>query len=183
MTKKERKNDQRPAVTSSESTTLEGIHPGVERLAGRPSYTRRSFLRSSLAAGGAIAAGGALVGRYPRAYAGDAPGPNTAPQNDAFDTDLFRHSVASGDPQPDSVIIWTRVTPSPEATPGSEKGADTRVNWEVSTSPDFTKIVRSGYETSSASKDHTIKIDVKDLQPDTQYFYRCLLYTSDAADE
>ena len=172
MTNKERNNNRRPSATSSESTTPGGASHSGEQPTGRPSYTRRSFLRSSLAAGGTIAAGSALIGRYPRAYAGDAQGPNTAPQNDAVDTDLFRHSVASGDPQPDSVIIWTRVTPSPEATPGSEKGADTRVNWEVSTSPDFTKIVRSGYETSSASKDHTIKVDVKDLQPDTQYFYR-----------
>ncbi|MBY0796616.1 alkaline phosphatase D family protein [Corynebacterium parakroppenstedtii] len=172
MTNKERKNTQRQVTTSSESTKPEGPYREAKRPAGRHSYTRRSFLRSSLAAGGTIAAGSALAGRYPRAYAGDVPGPDTAPQEESVDTDLFRHSVASGDPQPDSVIIWTRVTPSPEATPGSEKGADTQVNWEVSTSPDFRKIVRSGYETSSASKDHTIKVDVKDLQPDTQYFYR-----------
>ncbi|WP_340055633.1 PhoD-like phosphatase N-terminal domain-containing protein, partial [Corynebacterium parakroppenstedtii] len=127
MTNKERNNNQRPTATPSESTSADGAYPETERPAGRPSYTRRSFLRSSLAAGGTIVAGSGLVGRYPRAYAGDVPGPDKAPQNDAVDTDLFRHSVASGDPQPDSVIIWTRVTPSPEATPGSEKGADTQV--------------------------------------------------------
>ncbi|WP_340055634.1 PhoD-like phosphatase N-terminal domain-containing protein, partial [Corynebacterium parakroppenstedtii] len=127
MTNKERKNTQRQVTTSSESTKPEGPYREAKRPAGRHSYTRRSFLRSSLAAGGTIAAGSALAGRYPRAYAGDVPGPDTAPQEESVDTDLFRHSVASGDPQPDSVIIWTRVTPSPEATPGSEKGADTQV--------------------------------------------------------
>ena len=31
----------------------------------------------------------------------------------------FLHGVASGDPLPDGVVLWTRVTPSREATPGS----------------------------------------------------------------
>ena len=113
-----------------------------------------------------------MVRRGPRAHAGDAPTPQGAPGLGAGDTDLFQHSVASGDPHPDSVIIWTRVTPTPDATPGSEKGPDTHVTWEVSTTPDFRTIVCSGTQTSSARSDHTIKVDVKGLQPDTQYYYR-----------
>ena len=35
---------------------------------------------------------------------------------------VFRHGVASGDPQPHAVLIWTRVTPTAAATPGSGKG-------------------------------------------------------------
>ncbi|MBO0843454.1 MAG: PhoD-like phosphatase N-terminal domain-containing protein, partial [Nocardioides sp.] len=31
----------------------------------------------------------------------------------------FQHGVASGDPLPDRVLIWTRVTPTAASTPGS----------------------------------------------------------------
>ncbi|MDI9888563.1 PhoD-like phosphatase N-terminal domain-containing protein, partial [Streptomyces sp. HNM0645] len=34
----------------------------------------------------------------------------------------FVHGVASGDPLPDGVLLWTRVTPAPDALPGSGKG-------------------------------------------------------------
>ena len=35
---------------------------------------------------------------------------------------VFQHGVASGDPLPHAVVLWTRVTPTPAATPGSGKG-------------------------------------------------------------
>ena len=53
----------------------------------------------------------------------------------------FLHSVASGDPLPDRVILWTRVTPEPRATPGSGFGQPTNVRWQVSVDPGFTRIV------------------------------------------
>jgi alkaline phosphatase D len=34
----------------------------------------------------------------------------------------FTLGVASGDPLPDGVLLWTRVTPTPEAVPGSGQG-------------------------------------------------------------
>ena len=30
----------------------------------------------------------------------------------------LQHGLASGDPLPDAVVLWTRVTPTPDATPG-----------------------------------------------------------------
>ena len=84
----------------------------------------------------------------------------------------FMHGVASGDPTPTSVILWTRVTVSPEATPGSGIGADAPVGWEVTTSPEFTTVVRSGTVTAQAASDHTVHVDPNGLQPGTVYFYR-----------
>ncbi|OEV25975.1 hypothetical protein AN220_10720, partial [Streptomyces nanshensis] len=64
-----------------------------------------------VAAGAAGAAGAALLaGAAPAASAADA-----APS--------FVHGVASGDPLPDGVLLWTRVTPEPGAVPGSGRGA------------------------------------------------------------
>jgi alkaline phosphatase D len=86
----------------------------------------------------------------------------------------FAHGVASGDPLPEAVLLWTRVTPSDEATPGSGLGVPALVRWEVSLTPDFWKIVRKGQVLATAASDHTVKVDVTGLQPATTYYYRFL---------
>ncbi|MFJ7207626.1 alkaline phosphatase D family protein [Streptomyces sp. NPDC098789] len=84
----------------------------------------------------------------------------------------FLHGVASGDPLPDGVLLWTRVTPTAEAVPGSGLGPATRVEWEVSEDQGFTRITASGSLTTSAAADHTVKADVRGLRPQTAYWYR-----------
>ncbi|WP_442942716.1 alkaline phosphatase D family protein [Nocardia sp. NBC_01503] len=84
----------------------------------------------------------------------------------------FRHGVASGDPLPGGVIIWTRLTPSEEATPGSGAGAPTAVHWEIATDSGFGSIAASGAQTASADSDHTVKVDVSGLAAGREYFYR-----------
>lgn len=84
----------------------------------------------------------------------------------------FMHGVASGDPLPTSVILWTRVTPSPEAVPGSGVGADITVRWEVATDPGMRDVVRSGEVAATAATDHTVHVDPHGLEPGTRYFFR-----------
>ncbi|WP_331452349.1 alkaline phosphatase D family protein [Streptomyces sp. SS162] len=84
----------------------------------------------------------------------------------------FLHGVASGDPLPDGVLLWTRVTPSPDALPGSGKGVDTAVRWEVAEDRGFTRTVAHGSVTASAATDHTVKVDVRGLRPATSYWFR-----------
>lgn len=115
--------------------------------------SRRTFLQSSALALGVTAL------------------PTTA-HTHASEHRLFQHGVASGDPTPTSVIIWTRITPTPEAIPGSNLGPNITLNWEVSPTADFHTITRSGTATSSATSDHTIHIDVTGLEPARRYFYR-----------
>jgi len=88
--------------------------------------------------------------------------------------DVFRHGVASGDPLPTGVILWTRLTPSDEATPGSGAGEPAVVRWEVATSPSFHRPVAKGVVVADARRDHTIKVDVRGLRPSHTYFYRFL---------
>lgn len=77
----------------------------------------------------------------------------------------FYHGVASGDPLPDRVIIWTRVTPddSVSAVP---------VKWEVAEDENFSSIYQSDTTSASALRDYTVKVDVDALKPDHVYFYR-----------
>jgi phosphodiesterase/alkaline phosphatase D-like protein len=85
---------------------------------------------------------------------------------------LFVHGVASGDPLPDGIQLWTRVTPTPQATPGSGAGPVTTVTWQVATDPGFATVVRSGEVATGPERDHTVKVDVRGLSPATTYWYR-----------
>lgn len=78
----------------------------------------------------------------------------------------FLHGVASGDPLPDRVIIWTRITPKDSAT------AVIKGDWEIAQDSSFSKIIQSSEFDTHSSRDYTVKIDVTNLQPDTYYFYR-----------
>lgn len=84
----------------------------------------------------------------------------------------FRHGVASGDPLPHTVILWTRVTPSEDAFPGSGSGEDVLLHWAIATDEGFTAIVQAGEVTATATSDHTVHVDPWGLESDTEYFYR-----------
>lgn len=74
----------------------------------------------------------------------------------------FAHGVASGDPLPDRVVIWTRVTTH-------EPHADVR--WTVATDAALEDVVASGVTRTDRDRDLTVKIDVPGLLPGTRYHY------------
>ncbi len=84
----------------------------------------------------------------------------------------FAHGVASGDPRPTSVVIWTRVTPTSASTPGSGAGPAVIVRWQVATDQRFRRVVCSGHVGTDHRRDHTVKVDVTGLQPGRSYYYR-----------
>lgn len=118
---------------------------------------RRRFLRLGL--GSAALAVAQPAFRRDPALAQPAPGP-------------FGHGVASGDPLADRVILWTRITPTEAATPGSGVGVPTEVTWEIAEDRDFAVLVGSGTVTASAERDHTVKVDAAGLRPRTEHWYR-----------
>ena len=75
----------------------------------------------------------------------------------------FTHGVASGDPLPDGVILWTRFV-----------GGDGRIAWEVAEDEAFATIAARGQAEASAASDYCIKVDVRGLQSGRAYFYRFL---------
>ncbi|MEU9527548.1 alkaline phosphatase D family protein [Streptomyces sp. NPDC048210] len=84
----------------------------------------------------------------------------------------FLHGVASGDPLPDGILLWTRVTPAPDAVPGSGLGADTPVVWEIAEDKAFSRVAARGTAVARAGSDHTVKADVRGLRAATAYFFR-----------
>ncbi|BCL19871.1 alkaline phosphatase D family protein [Streptomyces tuirus] len=96
----------------------------------------------------------------------------TLPARAVDQAPAFLHGVASGDPLPDGILLWTRVTPVPEAIPGSGAGPDTEVSWIVARDKAFSSIVARGSTTATAASDHTVKADIRGLQPATDYWFR-----------
>ncbi|WP_328503542.1 alkaline phosphatase D family protein [Streptomyces sp. NBC_00457] len=94
------------------------------------------------------------------------------PARAADEAPAFLHGVASGDPLPDGVLLWTRVTPTAAAVPGSGLGPDTEVSWTVATDKAFMNVVAKGSTTAAAASDHTVKADIRGLAPATDYWFR-----------
>ena len=100
---------------------------------------------------------------------GPAPGRPSAAKGRRF----FQHGVASGDPLPDAVLIWTRVTPNHRSKPGLRQGQAGQGPLGGRQGPHVPPASSAGARSRPApSRDHTVKVDVTGLEPETWYFYR-----------
>src|SRR5690349_15691764 len=86
----------------------------------------------------------------------------------------FTLGVASGDPAPDSVVLWTRLAPVPTNADGQGgmPNADVVVDWQVSTTSTFGTLVGSGSVTAQFAQAHSVHVVAGGLSPDAEYFYR-----------
>jgi alkaline phosphatase D len=75
----------------------------------------------------------------------------------------FDHGVASGDPTPNRVVIWSRVTP--------ERAGPVPVRWIVARNRALSDVVKTGIVEANAARDYTVKVDVSGLRPGAPYFY------------
>ena len=78
----------------------------------------------------------------------------------------FPQGVASADPRPDGMVLWTRV----EAVDLSDAPIPVRV--QISRGPEFNDVVLDEGVTVTRASDHTLRLVVQGLSPDTTYFYR-----------
>ncbi|MDH3289131.1 MAG: alkaline phosphatase D family protein [Betaproteobacteria bacterium] len=115
--------------------------------------TRRDFLRCAAAFAGAVLPLHGVWGQ-PR-----------------FQRDPFTLGVASGYPQPDGMVLWTRLAPEPLAGGGMPRAA-VEVGWEVAADEAFRTIVRSGKEVAAADWAHSVHVEVGGLNAARSYFYR-----------
>lgn len=86
----------------------------------------------------------------------------------------FTLGVASGDPTPDGVVLWTRLAPDPFAPDGTG-GMGVRpvtVEYQVAEDESFTRVVRSGEAVATRDLAHSVHPEVSGLQPDRWYYYR-----------
>jgi len=81
---------------------------------------------------------------------------------------VFGLGVASGDPLPDRVILWTRLLPARGEVPA----VDIPLHWEVATDQAFGEVVSSGSSVAAVADGHAVHVDAMNLRPDTRYWYR-----------
>lgn len=143
--------------------------------------SRRSVLRAGATG---VAAGAIGLATAPNAAATlDFLSPPPAKAEEPGEFHVFQHGVASGDPLPDSVLIWTRATSHPGDTAGANQGRPVALKWEVATDEAMTNIVTSGALNTDPAADNTVKIDIKGLAADSYYYYRFTVTGGDYAGE
>lgn len=83
----------------------------------------------------------------------------------------FSLGVASGDPLPDGVVLWTRLAPRPLEPGGGMPPEPVAVSWQVCEDEAMTRVVRSGTATAVAEWSHAVHVEVEGLRPDRWYWY------------
>lgn len=86
--------------------------------------------------------------------------------------DPFTLGVASGDPLPESVLLWTRLAPRPFEPDSGLPAARVEVRWELARDERFRHIVRRGTATAHPEFHHSVHVKVKGLAPDRVFYYR-----------
>ncbi|WP_309051535.1 alkaline phosphatase D family protein [Streptomyces sp.] len=86
--------------------------------------------------------------------------------------DPFTLGVASGDPLPGSVLLWTRLAPRPFEPGGGLPARRVSVHWELARDERFTRTVRRGRATAHPEFSHTVHAEVEHLEPGREFFYR-----------
>ncbi|WP_346534389.1 alkaline phosphatase D family protein [Micromonospora sp. DPT] len=129
-------------------------------MADASSISRRRFLTLAGGTAGMVAVS-QLVAELPAAYA------------DELDRAPFTLGVASGEPDHESVVLWTRLARDPlNAVDGAMPAYPIQVAWEVARDPQFRHVVQSGEVTAAPGSAHTVHVVVGDLAPDRWYWYR-----------
>lgn len=113
----------------------------------------------------------------PTSEVGDGGGegsPLDPPPDPGLGRDPFTLAVASGDPLPDGVVLWTRLAPDPQAPDGSGGMPDAPVPllWEVAVDERFDRTVAAGLVSAAPEHGHTVHVEVAGLSPGRWYAYR-----------
>jgi alkaline phosphatase D len=120
---------------------------------------RRGFLTAA-----SLAATAALLADTPeRAEAAVAAGPKQYP---------FTLGIASGDPLPTGVVLWTRLAPSPFEADGGLAAHTFPVQWVVAEDSQLARVVRRGTALAHSAYAHSVHVDVQGLKPNREYWYQ-----------
>jgi len=133
--------------------------PGnINHTASKP-LSRRRLLQFMAAGTTGLFAGVAGLPFSPRVQVAHA-----TPMDDAFCQ--FPQGIASGDPQPDAIMLWTRIEKP------SNPNAPIDLVVQLASTEDFKTVVIERTLRAEMESDHTVRFLAEGLEPDTQYFYR-----------
>jgi len=89
-----------------------------------------------------------------------------------FASNPFTLGVASGDPTPDGVVLWTRLAPDPFAKGGGMEPQAVEVRWQIAADEGMKKIVRQGRAQASPELGHSVHVEADGLEPARTYWYQ-----------
>jgi alkaline phosphatase D len=85
--------------------------------------------------------------------------------------DPFGLGVASGDPSPDGMVLWTRLAPDP-LNGGGMPPAPVEVTWEIASDERFSRVLRRGRTMAVPEWGHSVHVEVDGLPSDRWFWYR-----------
>lgn len=88
-----------------------------------------------------------------------------------FETYPFTLGVASGDPLPEGIVLWTRLAPKPLEGGGMPMSV-VGVEWEIARDAGFQKVVQKGAALARPELGHSVHVEVAGLEPAREYWYR-----------
>ena len=88
-----------------------------------------------------------------------------------FRTYPFALGVASGEPRPEGVVLWTRLAPEP-LDGGGMPAANLEVGWEVARDATFRSIAQKGMAIARPELGHSVHVEVNGLDAGREYWYR-----------
>ena len=83
----------------------------------------------------------------------------------------FSLGVASGDPLPDGIVLWTRLAPKPLEGGGMPMNI-VDVDWEIARDARFQNVVQKGTALARPELGHSVHVEVGGLEPAREYWYR-----------
>ncbi len=83
----------------------------------------------------------------------------------AADADRFTLGIASGQPRPDGMVLWTRLM-------GDDLPDAVDVAWELAADERFERVVARGHERAEKAWAHSVHAEPGGLEPDRWYWYR-----------
>lgn len=95
-----------------------------------------------------------------------------ADESPDLSSDPFTLGIASGDPDDQSVVLWTRLAPQPLQPGGGMPAKSISVTWELATDDTMNSIVASGVSVATPQLGHSVHVEVGGLRPDRWYWYR-----------
>ncbi|MCH9052666.1 MAG: alkaline phosphatase D family protein [Proteobacteria bacterium] len=91
--------------------------------------------------------------------------------NPVFAKYPFSLGVASGDPLPDGVLLWTRLAPEP-LDGGGMPMQPVSVTWEVAADEEMKTVKQKGSTLARPELGHAVHVEVQGLEPGRWYWYR-----------
>src|SRR5688572_827031 len=83
----------------------------------------------------------------------------------------FTLGVASGDPLPDGIVLWTRLAPDP-LHGGGMPHHPIAVQWQIAADENMQKVVKRGASLAIPELGHSVHVEVDGLEPSRWYWYR-----------